>query len=170
MSDNAKIKLITFSNQMWDEMKEHIEEMRLFLSQNVRTDNTIALLYNALKLVVSELVINEDMASKYPVQAYFAKDFADKTIESLDKPTPDMDNPEANDKRIEEIRKIIWGHIQSYGEKMSILLRDLTRTGADDTHVVTGTEMILLKECLTVVFVECILRKREIMLLKKQYS
>lgn len=166
MNVQQKMKMITTNDALWEDMKSHVEEMRAFLAEYEGGEESIVvLLYNSLRLVVVEFLINKEMCLDYPSVDCESEEFGKRMQELLNIDVPSLEDVAANEKCIEDVRVFIWGYIRKYIKEMPKLLSDLTNPGS--THVLTLEEMTILRECMTVVLSECLLRIRESMLLER---
>lgn len=168
MKLELKYKLLKTNDILWDGMKIHMGEIGYFLAEQKRTDNTIELLYGSLRLILSELLINKKLYAQYPMQNYSEQDFVNIVMESMNTPIPSIDDQKANARNIEYIRKIVWGHIKKHYKRALELLNTLNST--KDVHVLSEEETTILMECLAVAYVECLLRKREAILIESIWS
>lgn len=163
MKSNEEIQLISISDKLWMDIKTHIDEVKNFLTTKICTDNTPILLHVALRIVISELLLEADKYEAYSAQLYEEEDFVDMVIESIVYKWPSEKEEVKSKKYIEDIRKIMWGHIK----KHYALMTDLVIRINDDSWTVSDKNMNLMIECLTVVYVECLIRDRELRFLEQ---
>ena len=167
MEVDQKVQLINANSRMWQEIRPHMTEMEDFLTDEKITSNTPLLLYNSCQLVLSELVLNHELYSRYLTRDYSDEDFVNMIIASMNNVSPGIDDIEGNTKYMEDIRNVIWGHIKKYQKEFVAILRTFND---DNDRIINGRELLILKECMTVVFVECALREREMTLLQEMYD
>ena len=165
MDKQNRAKLTALMDETWEIMKDYMTEMREFLLTFKPTPNINYLLYNSLRLVAHELSVNRDLYKKYPLQEFNDEDFVNLVITSMTDNVPGIAEQEENAKYMENIRKIVWGYIKKYKEQMSSLL-----SATDVSQTLNDNEMLMMQECMMVVLVECILRKREMILLENNFS
>lgn len=163
------VKLIGFNNSMWDLMKKHSEDIGRFLATHTKTPEMANLIVYSVKLILSELIIKHENYKKYPATVYSEEDFVDIIIDSISTKVPRIDNLKANEAYIDEIRNIVWSHIKISAERLTEILFIMDEFETP-TNKLEDSDANLFIECLTVVWVECILRKREAQMLEHTYE
>lgn len=163
------VKLIGFNNSMWNLMKKHIKEIGDFLSARAKTPEMANLIVYSVKLVLSELIIKDESYKKYPATVYTEEDFVDMIIECIHTKVPKIDDIKASEIYIDEIRSVVWSHIKVSAERLTEILTIMDKP---DTMIdmLEDNDANLFVECLTVVWVECVLRKREALMLEHTYE
>jgi len=167
LSDKDKIKVITFIDETWEIMKGKLSPMKDFLSEQKLSDGIDLLFYDCLRLVLSEMRLEPKKYSKYPPHNYRDEDFVELMIKEISEPCPNLQDTEACISYIESMRKIIWGHIAIYIEDLVALLLKMT---AEKKQKITDNDVSLLSYCMTVVFVECVLRTKESQMLEADFK
>ncbi len=150
-------------------MRDHMTEVAEFLTDAKKTPQVAMLIAMSVKLIMSELVINPKSYDRYPVQEYSDENFVDMVIDAMALKVPGIEDVKGNEKYIEEIREIIWGHIKIHSERLPQILVLM----ADPEMLKVGLEeddADIFLECLTVAWVECVIRKRESLMLEKTYE
>ena len=160
--DSVKINMLSVLDKLWAKSRDNIDEIRDFLSTGFPSKNMDVIIHDSLKQVVGEFIVNEEEYKKYPIIELEDEDFVDMVIESIATKIPEIHDIEENDKYIREFREIIWGCIKKYINEANLLFTNFY----NKEYVLTKTDMELLMRCVTVVFVETVLRKREIQLLE----
>ena len=150
----------------WAIGKDYIDEIKNYLSKNIVTDKTEFLLHLCIKLIVAELILNEEDYSKYPKADFDDEYFTDFLIETMTETVPLLTDKKANEEYIEKIRKVLWGHIKNYQREMIVLFKKTKLSKNDSITVYREEELKLLRKCMTVVFMERVLRDREIRMSK----
>lgn len=163
------VKLIGFNNSMWDLMKKHIEDIREFLATHTKTPEMAHLIVYSVKLVLSELIIKHEDFKKYPATVYSEENFVDMIIDSMSTKVPGIDDLQANEIYINEIRGVVWSHIKISAERLAEILFIMNESDTP-TDKLEDNDANLFIECLTVVWVECILRIREAQMLEHTYK
>jgi hypothetical protein len=154
------------SNRMWAEISDNILDIRSFLTGEPHGNCDISkIMCYSLKLIVSEIVLNKDNYERYRVKNYTEENFVDMVIESTGHQVPDIEDIKGNEFYIGEIRDIIWGHIKSQSKEIVYLLESMG--DQENSHQISSEDYSLLRECLTVCFVESLLRTREAHVLDK---
>jgi len=154
--------MLSVLDKLWAKSRDNIDEIRDFLSTGFPSKNMDVIIHDSLKQVVGEFIVNEEEYKKYPIIELEDEDFVDMVIESIATKIPEIHDIEENDKYIREFREIIWGCIKKYINEANLLFTNFY----NKEYVLTKTDMELLMRCVTVVFVETVLRKREIQLLE----
>jgi len=157
-----KFQLRSLSNEMWSYMIDNVIELGRCLRDSSIKD-VHDFYFKSLKLVILDLGTNKDIYKDYLPKTYSEEDFVDMVIESIGKKVPEDDKLKENEIYNNEIRAITWGHIKTKYEEMVLLLRNLSK---EETYDIRTEDINLLRECLTVIFVEALLRKRELHLLE----
>jgi hypothetical protein len=163
------IQLIAFNNSTWVLIKTHMEDIGEFLSSHDKTPLIAELIAMSVKLILSELILNVEDYKKYPAVIYSDEDFVDMVIDSMANKIPGYDDLAANETYIDEIRQVIWGHIKVHVDRVSEVLT-LFSDNKKTEEVLTEADSNIFMECLTVAWVECILRERESHLLEDAYG
>jgi len=172
LSKKQDASLIIFNNETWKFLKDHIVEIGIFLSTNKMTDNIIDCMVESVKLIISEFILNPQNYQKYSIKEYTADDFVDMIIEDISISVPNIDDYEENKEYIDNFRNIIWGYIKQYKNILPdilISMEDLEYVEDIEEPLNTDYSDICIK-CLTVVWVECILRIREAHILEHIYG
>ena len=161
-SMETKLQLRSLSNEMWSYMIDNVIELGRCLRDSSIKD-VHDLYFKSLKLIILDLGTNKDIYKDYPPNIYSEEDFVDMIIESIGEKVPDDDKLKENEIYNNEIRAIAWGHIKTKYKEMLSLLRNLSK---EEIYDIRNEDIHLLRECLTVIFVESLLRKRELQLLE----
>ena len=167
MNKTEKIKLITSNNRMWELAKESQGDMKMFLDQEEIPSNLSVLLYNSLRIVISELIINKNY-NQYKPKVYSDEDCLDLIVNAIAEKSTGEYNKEKTKEDIEGIRKILWGHIKNYSEEMKNILSKIVMS--DKNTILSEKDKIILKDCITVVYIECCVREKENIILEEEYS
>lgn len=144
-------------------------EVAEFLTDAKKTPQVATLIAMSIKLIMSEFVINPNNYNKYPVQRYSDEDFVDMVIRAMALKIPSIEDIKGNEKYIDEIREVIWGHIKIHLERLPQILLLMIDPKMLEVGLKEDDADIFL-ECLTVAWVECVLRKRESLILEKTYE
>ena len=168
MNNDERALLIAANNSMWVIMKENMSKMGSFLRAPQKSSDNVELFTIAFKLILSELVLNRDDYNKYCAKEYSDEDFVDMVIESMALKVPKIEDTKGNEKYIDDIRTIMWGHIKSRISRFSEILafEDIETMKKESTP----EDMDIFMECLTVIWVECVLRLRETQILEHNYG
>jgi len=165
---DEKVKLIAFNNVTWELMKFNIKDIGQFLSDHEQVPGMSHLILMSVKLVLSELFIRKEHYGKnYPFITYSEEDFVDMVIDSMVVKLPDLDDEAANKDFMEDIRNTIWGHIKTRVLRLSDIMKAMLE---DHDTELSGNDVSIFMECLTVVWVECLLRDREAYILERIYD
>ena len=159
---NKNVKLITIGNEIWSEMRDNTDAIQKFLKGGTCSKLMGSYLYNSLRLVLIELISNKSVYEKYPSKYYSEEDFVDLVIESCGTKIPSINDIEGNNIFSDEIRTIMWGHIKNKYVELILLMKEMKQKDFQMEQKYFN----LLRDCLTVIFVEVIIRKREIQLLE----
>jgi len=163
------VQLNDFNNSSWELMRVHMGDIGEFLSTREQTPEIPNLIAISVKLVLSELVTNFQKYEKYPARIYSDEEFVDMVIESMIEKIPDIKDVKATEKYIDEQRKIIWSHIKIHAKRIAEILVAMADPNEVDNAVKEEDGHIFM-ECLTVVWVECLLRDREMRMLENTYG
>ncbi len=168
LDNNERVLLIADNNSMWVIIKKNMSKIGSFLRDPQKSSDKVGFFIIAYRLVLSELVLNSEGYNKYCAKEYSEEDFVDMVIESIALKIPEIEDTEGNEKYIEEIRNITWGHIKSRILRFS----DMLSFGDVETmkKEFTPEDMDVFMECLTVIWVECVLRLRETQILEHNYG
>lgn len=177
--NQVQIQLMAFNHSTWDLMKQNMEDVGRFLATNVTDidldkevngDGDIpTLIAMSIKLVLSELILYAEDYEKYPVREYSDEDFVEMVINIQGNDIPDVHDSKGNEVYFDGLREIMWGHIKGYANKLSEILMvmdDPDKFRDDMDEMKAG----IFLECLTVCWVECVLRKREAYILEQNYE
>jgi len=162
------VQLLDFNNSTWELMRTHIKEIEEFLSSREKTFIIANLIAMSVKLILSELMLNEKY-KLYPAKVYSDEDFVDMVIDSMTTSPPKIDDVEATENHIEISRKVIWGHIKRHTQRLVYILSSMGNLD-EEQESITDKDANIFIECLTVVWVECILRDRETRMLENSYE
>ena len=164
--DKIQGKLSFQINKGWQEIRERQNELKDLLFGEGDVKNHGLLLHKSLQLVLGELLLHKEKYKKFPIKRYSEEDFVDMVIQSFNQETPSLDDVEGNKEYIESIREIMWGHIKSKHIK---LWRFLAFLDMESQANITSEQIEMLMDCAVIVFVESIIREREIQLLEHSY-
>ena len=180
-------KIIEFNSQAWTTIKENEEKIIDFFIYKKKEDIDIEevgqLMFLSLKLILSELILHKEDYDKYPI-INFKCNFIEKMAELfLHNKVPPSNDFEGTNNYIEEFRKNLWGHVKSQKEKISSALIYLTdKDDIDDMNYFEKNEIKKIKkdgiqsittclgDCLMIVFIENILRNRELKILENDWK
>ena len=169
MELKSKIQIVSFNNEAWSEIKANLSRIGEFLSGGEKNEKIARLMNLSARLIASEFLINPDEYKKYPTVEYSDEDFVDMVIEAITQKVPDIDDTNANEQYIEDIRLIIWSHIKVYAKRLGELLQ-IMAGDIEGYDAITDDDIQILMDCLTVAWVECILRNRESSMLEHHYG
>ena len=167
--EKNKVQLINFNSTSWEYMKDHIEEIGEFLSTYDKTPSVAELIVLSVRLILSEVMLYNDIYKKYPAVVYTDEDFVDMVIESMETTAPDPNDLKANDIYFDDMRRTMWGHIKTRISRLFKILGTMSNPDTRDESL-SDEDANVFVECLMVVWVECILRKRESQLLERAYG
>jgi hypothetical protein len=166
---SKKIKIMSLNNTVWEEFKLHTKKITNFLIGDKPIKKIDSMIINGVGVVRSELSINEKY-NKYKIKNYKDDDFISIVIEFIYSPMPLLENIEKNEQYIENIREKIWGYIKKYQYTLDELFIYICSSEQHKNFIFTKKADKIIKECLTVVFIECLLKKRESQILESMYS
>jgi hypothetical protein len=167
--DEKAVQLNDFNNSAWELMRVHVKDIGRFLSTREQTPEMPNIIAISVKLVLSEIVMNLEKYEKYPARIYSDEEFVDMVIDSMVNGIPDIKDVEATESYIDAERKIIWGHIKMHVKRITEILHAMGNPHEEDAAVKEKDGDIFL-ECLTTVWVECLLRDRETRILEDTYG
>ena len=149
-------RIISKADMLWTKIKEYDTDIIDFLSENIETENTNKILHISLKLVISELMLNQE---KYEIKDYTFEEFTGLIDEYS---IPDIKDKIKTEKFIKETRDEIWGYVKKYYKELIDLLLSI-KSGKTE---LIEKEYNLLSLCLCVVFIETKFRERELYFLE----
>lgn len=166
MDDNQKIQAMSHGNDLWVRIDQNLDKIKAILLKEQIEDGAGTFFYDALKLVSIELITNKKKYDKYPSTFFSEEQLVDVVIESIAQKLPDMDDLEGNKVYNDELRAIMWGHLKFNFKKLFDLL---DRANWKPEKALGQEDLSVMEDCLVVVFVEAIVRRREIQILENSY-
>ena len=167
--EKEAVQLNDFNNSAWELMRVHTRDIRRYILARERTPDISNLIAISVKLVLSELVMNRKKYEKYPAKIYSDEEFVDMVIESMNSEPPDIKDVKAIESYIDKNRCIIWSHIKTHIHRITEILA-MMGDAHDRKDAVKEEDGDIFMECLTVVWVECVLRYRETRMLEDTYG
>jgi hypothetical protein len=148
----------------WKQMEQFTPFLRTYLHDNdipegYTAKTVLGVMTECLSMLFGELNNKLGKLNKYEPEHYTDSDFVDMVIDTIGETLPDKNDREAVLKYVEDFRIILWGHTNHYAQKYIGLYTDLQ----DKEKSVDAAKMAfpILRECATIVMVECLLRKYE---------
>lgn len=170
LASKKELEVMSLNNTEWEIIKGRFKDIEAFLKEGESPEDIGLLMFNSLRLVTAELLVNREKYDKYPAKNYTEEDFVDLVIESIVESSPSLDDREGSLKYIDDIRKIMWGYVKNDIKKISSLLISLVEDVEQKiTDPVSQENMKLLIRCLTIVYVEILLRQRELQILELSF-
>lgn len=120
-------------------------------------DVILKVMLECLSVLFGELNNELGTLNKYKPKHYTDSDFVDMVIESISQKIPDKKEQAETLKYVEDFRIVLWGHTNYHVDKYLKLYSDILDAKRTITHGDIGD----LKECLTIVMIECLLRIKE---------
>ena len=155
-TEKALNRIISKADMLWTKIKDYDTDIIDLLSENTETKNTNKILHISLKLVISELMLNQE---KYEIKDYTFEEFTGL----IDKyPIPDIKDKIKTEKFIKETRDEIWGYVKKYYKELINLLLSI-KSGKIELK---EEEESLLLICLFVVILETNFREKELYFLE----
>ena len=148
----------------WDKIKCLIPFMSEYLYnkeilEGYSAEDVLKVMSECLNMLFGELNNKLGELNKYEPKHYTDSDFVDMVIESIGEDMPDKNDRKATLKYVEDFRVTLWGHTNYYASKYLRLYIDTMDGKSKDKN---ANEFIdVLKECMTIVMVECLLRITE---------
>jgi hypothetical protein len=142
----------------WSAMENHVTFMRSYLDGDLdqeRPDDVLKMMLESLSIIFGEINSQLSKLNKYPPIEYTVSDFVDMVIEAIGEEPIDKSNRSEVDKYVEDMRISLWGYV-NYNTKRYLDLYMGWPHNANENE-----SFIILRECLTIVMVECILRLYE---------
>ena len=161
MSDTERIRTGVIGNEIWRDISNDMRKIKDYLCGS--REDIGEILCKSLKLVLIEISVNKEKYDKYSPVKYSEEDFIDLVIEDIGKQVPDINDIEKNNEYIDDIRKNMWGYIKT---KFTLNFNLLEKICKNSEYILSEKECDLIHECLAVVFVEFILRERELEMLE----
>jgi hypothetical protein len=163
VDDNLKLRAAANTDRMWIEIREYYEEIIDFLSDGIEGKNISYIIDLSLKLVVAELILNEEKYASYNLKEYSIDEFIKKAIIEPIKDTPDYEDRKNSEKFIEEVRSEMWGYIKRYYNDLidiffAIEYKEFPLTEEQENRLI---------ECVCVVYIESNFRQKEIYFLER---
>ena len=166
MCKTSKVKVLSVIDQEWTYISEQNSVIRDYLVGKSNNREIISsALYISLRLVASELTLYKNSYILFPQKEYSEEDFIDLIIENIGNKLPSIDDKEGNNSYINNMRKIVWGYIKCHVKEIILLLKKTTI----ENYKVDSEDIHLMKDCLVVVFVESLMRNRELQLLEHDF-
>ena len=155
-----KIRMTEYNKKAWPLVDEKLEIMSAYLSDGEFVEGTDAedifkLMLGCLAIVVGELYANTDNYRKYESKDYAEEDFVDMVIESIAQKFPDKNDTDKVAEYVENFRAILWGHARCHSLNYFKLYINLNE------YVKDGSTVDFLRECMTIVTIERVLRTME---------
>jgi len=166
LNDNQIFKIISHGNSLWVRVDQNLDKIKTILSRESVVPSAGEFFYDSLKLIAIELETNKNKYNKYPSTILSEEQLVDIVIESIAENLPNIDDIEKNKTYNDELRVIIWGYMKSNFLK---IFRLASKLSLRPNELVNQEDMDLMEDCLAVVFVEAIIRKREMQILENSY-
>ena len=156
ISDILKVK--------WTRMEIFIPLMSKYLHHReildgYSADDVLKIMLESLSVIFGELNNTLGKLNKYEPKHYTHSDFVDMVIDSIGEEPPDKNDKEGIIKYVEDFRCILWGHTNYHTNKYFKLYADSIKDKTKETNPEDFIED--LRECMTIVMVECLLRATE---------
>jgi len=161
-------KMEALANKNWEIIKDNSSAIAKFLANHQHSSFIAEMTAISANLIVTELVFNGIKYSIYPSINNDNDYFIETVIKILNFSVPDINDKEANELYIDNIRSIIWGHMKSRFNILSEILISFDIEGKKNP--LSQEDCDILLECLTVAWIEAILRRKEIMILENSYA
>ena len=163
------IQLMSHTNEMWNLMEDNYDHISGYWENGKSTSLISKLIADALGLILCQLLLKREEYKKYLAKTYFQEDFVDMLIDMVAGGCPSMKDTKAYAIYIEDTRKIIWGHIKTRGNRIAAILK-ATHNFEMLEDFITDDDIEIFDEALMVVYMECLLRKSEAVLLEGIYE
>ena len=180
MEDISRTKIIEFNSQSWLIIKNSEEKIIDFFVYKKNEgpqdfDDLGELMYLSLKLILSELILHKEDYDKYPI-INFKCNFIKKMAELLHNKVPLSSDVDGTNKYIEEFRRNLWGHVKKHQEEISsafVYLTDIDDINNFEKEIMESkfqSVTTCLGDCLMIVFIENVLRNRELKILENYWK
>ena len=166
---DSELKLLARVDSQWAYMDEHVKEIRKFLTTDEKTVETPKLVATSVQLILSELLMRHEYYSKYPVKLCSTEDLVDMTIDSMSKKMPETDDIEGVKFYHEGVRRVMWGHIKNYSMRLGDILKKKHEGKTVEETCIKSDENLFM-ECLVIILVECMIRRRELQILENGHE
>jgi len=145
----------------WDKMERFLPFMSAYLHdeeilEGYGADDVLRVMSECLSMLFGELNNTLGKLNKYEPKNYTESDFVDMVIESIGETLPELKDRESVLKYVEDFRVILWGHANWHANSFIQSYADIQNKSADVDKL-----FYILKESMTIVMVECLLRKYE---------
>lgn len=161
MKDEKKL-INDILNLKWTSIEKHVSIMHAYLddgeiADGYTSDDILKIMLECLSIIFGELNNKIGALSKYEPKYYTNSDFVDMVIETIGQEIPGKDDKTETLKYVEDFRSTLWGHTNHHANKYFKLYAEMGK----NENTIVDESFITLKECMTIVMVECFLRIKE---------
>jgi hypothetical protein len=159
MKDEKKL-INDILKSKWQAIEKYISIMHLYLddgdlADGYTSDDILKIMLECLSIIFGELNNKIGTLNKYEPKCYTDSDFVDMVIDSIGQELPSKDDKIGVGRYAEDFRIILWGYANHNSNRYFQLYAEMGENENTDEYFIT------LKECMTIVMVECILRSME---------
>ena len=152
----------------WEKMETKIPFMSAYLHnkeilEGYNADDVLNVMSECLTMLFGELNNKLGKLNKYEPKHYTDSDFVDMVIESIGEDILDKSDKEASLKYVEDFRITLWGHTNYHADKYIKLY-----TGIMEKISAIEKSYDILRESMTIIMVECLLRIIEKKIFEKE--
>ena len=163
MKQQALIMGISLLERLWTKIGYYQEDMVSFLSCGDHCCAPTMLFERALRIAFLEFMFHRDSYEHYP-SVFLDPDAFHQRIESIiEIGLPPIDDVQGNTEFIEDVRAFMWGYVKANYPRLFTLMQSWKRNGFLAYYKEEENKQ-LLSACVGIVFIETILRERELIL------
>jgi len=163
MEQTALAKGISLLDRLWTKIGYYQDDMVDFLNCGDHYCAPTMLFERALRIVFLEFMLHRERYEHFPSVFSDYTEFHQKAESIIDIGLPMTDDVTENMRFIEDVRAFLWGYVKANYPRLFTLMQSWKRNGFLAYYKEEESKQ-LLSACVGIVFIETVLRKREILL------